>query len=332
MTKRILAYFVVTFAVITCLCAPVAAQVAQINHKRVSSGVSCSTLALRWLKEHQNEDGSWGSNPTNRPALTGLAILAYAFHAETPISKEFGMTVEKGLRRLLYDVAASKTNGTLGGIENEYISTEAIVTYALAEAYGMTQMLILNEPTTNMVCRTIALRVKSPIWTSYAVDAARSAVEVSDIDKQRVVESCLASVKGTDLLSHATAMTSIQLLPAWREDVRYAKEIETVMKLAKCNWHGHHETLPMLTWFVTTEALDKEQGSAWKKWLDEFIPPLVNNMQKDGHWCVPVSPDGSGKKERAMWGEADSEIYATCLVPIMLAIRFPNMPPPESVP
>ena len=43
--------------------------------------------ALRWLKLHQQPDGSW---PGVKPASTGLAILTYLAHGETPSSPEFG--------------------------------------------------------------------------------------------------------------------------------------------------------------------------------------------------------------------------------------------------
>ncbi|MEI6808918.1 MAG: hypothetical protein WCN95_09350 [bacterium] len=276
------------------------------------------TAALQWLKEHQSEDGSWGSNPTNRPALTGLALLAYLAHGKTPASKEFGMTVENGLRRLLYDVEASKTNGTPGGIENEYISTDAIVTYALAEAYGMTQMILLREPTSNMTCRVIASKHPTPIWTTRAVKSAiySGIIEVSEDDKKRVLESCLASIKGTNLLSRAGAVWSIMWLGQW-DDIRCAGEMEAVTQLAHLDWNGHHESLPMLTWFIATQVLSERGGQAWNQWNRELLPAVVRNRQEDGRWCIPVSQDGSGVKERAMWGESDSDIYATSLIAIL---------------
>jgi hypothetical protein len=51
---------------------------------------------LRWLKQHQNEDGSWA--PENRPSMTGFAILCYLGHGELPDSPEFGPTVKEGTR------------------------------------------------------------------------------------------------------------------------------------------------------------------------------------------------------------------------------------------
>lgn len=69
--------------------------------------------SLRWLKKQQNKDGSWGGAPHNyKCAMTGMALLSYLAHCETPLSEEFGETV---LKEICYD--------------------HAVATYALCEAY-----------------------------------------------------------------------------------------------------------------------------------------------------------------------------------------------------
>ena len=92
--------------------------------------------ALRWLKLHQNSDGSW---PGVKPASTGLAILTYLAHGETPSSPEFGKTVERGLEFLIRCIYQKKDgNVAMAGSDgNEYAFL--IGTYALCEAYGMTK-------------------------------------------------------------------------------------------------------------------------------------------------------------------------------------------------
>ena len=92
--------------------------------------------ALRWLKLHQNSDGSW---PGVKPASTGLAILTYLAHGETPSSPEFGKTVERGLEFLIHCIHQNKEGkaAMAGSDGHEYAFL--IGTYALCEAYGMTK-------------------------------------------------------------------------------------------------------------------------------------------------------------------------------------------------
>ena len=92
--------------------------------------------ALRWLKKTQKGDGSWPGNPVSN---TGLAVLTYLAHGETPASKEFGETVEKAMQYLINAQYVDK-DGVVrfkGSDGNEY--AVLIATYALCETYGMTK-------------------------------------------------------------------------------------------------------------------------------------------------------------------------------------------------
>ena len=107
--------------------------------------------ALRWLKKTQNANGSWSPAPVSN---TGLAILAYLAHGETPASKEFGYTVQKAMQFLI-DSVYTRKDGTVtfkGTDGNEYATL--IATYALCEAYGMTR-----NPNTKIVAMQTLQRI-----------------------------------------------------------------------------------------------------------------------------------------------------------------------------
>ena len=90
---------------------------------------------LQFIKSQQNKDGSFGKN--NKVGLTGLAILAYLGHCETPDSAEFG---DSCLEAILYLVEqGTKQKGRLGKDSNHGTYEHAIGTYALAEAYSITK-------------------------------------------------------------------------------------------------------------------------------------------------------------------------------------------------
>ena len=94
--------------------------------------------ALDYLKRTQKPTGSWGKKQDGAHAIgtTGVALLAFLAHGETPSSDEYGATVEKAIRYLL---SQQKPDGKLcsGGHETY---GHAIGAYALAEAYAMTKI------------------------------------------------------------------------------------------------------------------------------------------------------------------------------------------------
>lgn len=100
--------------------------------------------SLRWLKKTQNADGSW-SKPQG--AMTGFALLAFLGHCETPLSPEFGETVEKAIVYLVNVGMAN--NGRISVIpanKIQWVYEHGIATYALAEAYTFCNSLGLEIP------------------------------------------------------------------------------------------------------------------------------------------------------------------------------------------
>ncbi len=113
---------------------------------------------LDWLLSAQCENGSWGVGKSRsmtarqeRARLTGLALLAYLAHGETPQSEKYGETVQRAIEYLLGE--QDKKSGrfcpfskTIGSYDDIGVYGHAIATYALAEAYGLTRAPMLKQP------------------------------------------------------------------------------------------------------------------------------------------------------------------------------------------
>ena len=101
--------------------------------------------ALEWLKEHQETDGSWDlikrsnlNKETGNAAMTGLGLLTFLAHGETPTSERYGETVEKAIR---YLVSSQQADGGFTRLRSgPDVYAHAIATYAVSEAYGLTQI------------------------------------------------------------------------------------------------------------------------------------------------------------------------------------------------
>jgi hypothetical protein len=100
--------------------------------------------ALDWLKASQSADGSWTAS--DKSAMTGLALLAYLGHCETPLSEDYGDSV---LRAITYLVdLGMKTGGKLSTnpADKHWPYEHGIATYALAEAATFCQQANIHVP------------------------------------------------------------------------------------------------------------------------------------------------------------------------------------------
>jgi hypothetical protein len=104
--------------------------------------------ALDWLREHQKADGSWDkegrvSAGAGNSGYTGLALLCFLAHGEKPSGSGYGVTVGRALR---YLVENQDSRGVFQPAGSHTVYGHAIATYAMAEAFAMTQNHLLKEP------------------------------------------------------------------------------------------------------------------------------------------------------------------------------------------
>jgi len=279
--------------------------------KRGGGGSLTAVLkALRWLKDHQLENGSWegADSPT---AMCGLALLCYMAHGETPSSPEFGRTVENAIRYLLY---AQNEDGTFKDAGNHYSYGHAIATYALCESYGMTKITMIKQPCQKAVKVVIDGQQMNGAWdydykqgarrdlsvTAWQVQALKAAklsgIYVEGLDE--ALEKCIGGIKGFSAgggkLSYnamgegdryqltAAGVLCLQLLGhsndgATRSGLQYIQQFPMT-------WENPTPENQTYIWYYATQANFQNGGNEWKRWNDKMLPLLIKNQEEDGHW------------------------------------------------
>lgn len=112
--------------------------------------------ALRWLASVQNANGSWGvgngfAPESGHPAHTGLALLVFLAHGDTPLSEKYGKTVQNAMRWL----------GEYGNQSDINVKRKpmgyahGIATYAIAESYAMTKIPFMQTAMENCIDKVI---------------------------------------------------------------------------------------------------------------------------------------------------------------------------------
>lgn len=106
--------------------------------------------ALEWLARVQvkegNDRGAWlhrGESGKANAGMTGLALLTFLAHGETPSSADYGETVATAIRFLIENQDAEGLFQPTGQ-HRGYGHSMAV--YALAEAFTMTENPLLQEP------------------------------------------------------------------------------------------------------------------------------------------------------------------------------------------
>jgi hypothetical protein len=95
--------------------------------------------SLDWFANTQNSDGSWGKDW--KAGMTGLVLLCYYGHCETPESPRYGDKIMKGITYLLN--VGQKNDGFFSerlGSSNHCVYEHGIACYALGETYSFAKL------------------------------------------------------------------------------------------------------------------------------------------------------------------------------------------------
>lgn len=153
-----------------------------IAYKSLSLGREHSSSAvnhgLRWLKEHQDEDGKWDADGFSKhcggvacsgearslhdTGLTGLALLAFLGDGHHPNRRTpYQRTVRDGVNWLVDQMMEGHDDGLIGSRNGHaFMYDHALATLALCEAYLLSQQANLRAPAQRAV--NFILRARNP--------------------------------------------------------------------------------------------------------------------------------------------------------------------------
>ena len=302
--------------------------------------------ALWWLKKVQKPDGSWGT--VGKAAHTGLALLTFLAHGETPTSKHFGTTVKKAMQWLVNDPI--DTNSL-------HAYPHAIKTYALAEAYAMTGVSMLETKMNQCVrilidgqqdggCYDYNYKknqgrqdLSFAGWNFQALKAAYGA-GCEEKGLQEAIYKAIEWLKNntdgdaqfpystkdnepsTGKAKHtmrAVGVLCLQLFgegktPEIKDDIN---EIAT-SDLANLNWNNPPNS-SLYGWYYATQAMFQAGGAKWRPWNRKFQKEIGDAQHPEGYWVYP----GKG---HAKGDDITQKVYATTLCALMLTVYYRYLP------
>lgn len=298
--------------------------------------------ALEWLRKNQNSDGSWDRD--SQVAMAGLGLLTFLAHGETPTSETYGETVEKAIR---YLVDTQMDNGewprNLSGAN--YVYGHAIAAYALAEAYGLTEIPVLLDAMNRAVQVIVDGQQSTGGWDYYWRQTPRRDTSVAGWQVQALKAAYIANA-GVEGLKEAmnlavrdiksaqhtngkfgysnnpsvgrigvtgVGVLSLQLLgeaqsSACQKGLAYLESRDP-----EVSWEDADDEWPLYGWYYITQA-KFHANQNWNDWNSMFAREFTDAQNEDGSWTPPEDEARRGP------------VYGTTLAALTLQVYYRLLP------
>ncbi len=330
-----------------------AALGARFGGKTFGATEAAVLKALEWLKNHQLEDGSWEGEGRAKckTAMTGLALLAFLAHGETPTSERYGPTVERAIRFL---VEQDWQGNRFRYVDGTWYA-HGIAAYALSEAYALTRIPSVKVVAEQAIKRIIEgqqptgafnygirpdhVRRDSSVmgWMNQAMKAAyigglevpglKEAMEKGvegyklnfDPEKKMFAyapEGVGAAGGVTGRLSTTCFAVLCLQLAGHGADPETKAGFESMrgMSADYANPPGG-SNFPLYTWYYATQAHFHTGGKDWTDWNNVFAPSFVRGQNADGSW----TPQHGTERDFG-------PVYATSFVALTLMVYYRFLP------
>lgn len=303
--------------------------------------------SLTWLQLQQNPDGSWENK--FQCAMTGMALLAYLGHCETPKSTQFGETV---LNAIVYLVdVGMKNDGYLVVARkgHSWVYEHAIATYALAEALTFCQELNIDIPNLAEVTKNAGEIIMDGqadsggwnyqygnsssagdnsvgFWQIQALKACKHTKLWPTSKFKRYVRNALdflERVQGENgAVGYRTSPAkspqltggAVLCFQMWDKgnSKPARKSIDYVEKNNDFEWGTSSANL--YYHYYNAQAMINVGGKTWDDYRKKFEQQLLDAQQEDGSW-----------KQRTKHGPVNDHM-ATCLATLMLEVYYRFLP------
>lgn len=317
--------------------------------------------ALRWMKSTQAADGSWGQN--DKAAMTGLGLLAYLGHCETPISEEFG---DSCLRAMTFLINLGMKDGKLSQnvADKHWCYEHAIATYALAESVTFCHQLNVTVPNLDAVTLKAGQFIidnqhPSGGWAYSYEESDGAHVDVSitgwhiqalkamkhtGLDYRNLTRCAkkslhyLADKQSPDggfgytnqglhggLDYHTLTGVGVLCNQIWGNDAGNAvrQGAKYIAQKSKLSWGS--EFADLYGHYYEAQAMMNRGGDAWKNYNAMMRDEVLANQNPDGTW---KSPDGKLRAVGAQFqgDNAQSVFYRTALCTLMMEVYYRFLP------
>lgn len=319
--------------------------------------------SLRWMQTTQNDAGSWTSG-NHKVGMTGLALLAYLGHCETPNSAEFGGTVHSAI---IYLVGVGLNNGgrlATDTSDKHWPYEHAIATYALAEAYTFTKAQNLTIPNLKETVKEagnfiIAHQHSSSGAWDYSYDQsgkrggdaslvcwhlqALKACKFTGIEFPRIksaanealtyLESCQKADGGVYYTPNSNAPYATMTGGAMLCFQQWGKSSGKLVRLGagyirkEVKFAYNTADADLYAHYYYGQACINRGGEDWRSYNTLFRDELLANQAANGSF---LSPGGNQKIKGIATsyagGGAEALHYRTCLCSLMLEVYYRFLP------
>ncbi|MGE0533662.1 MAG: prenyltransferase/squalene oxidase repeat-containing protein [Pirellulales bacterium] len=311
---------------------------------------------LRWLADHQLEDGSWrldrfhtargcdgrcgGHGGACDTGATGLALLPFLAAGKTHLSGPYDRVVGRGLEWLQRQ---QPRDGDLRGVGVGRMYAHAMATIALCEAYALTRDKSLADPSQRAIDFIVRAQHRRGGWRYEPGQAGDTSVVGWQVMALRSGQLAYLRVPDQALTNAGRYLDAAQVYPA---PALYAytpggpaTRTMTAEGLLCRQYLGWPRNSPGLVggveylinnlpkrkspdiyyWYYGTQVVHHFGGEAWELWNAHMRDTLIAMQSADGHEAGSWDPVGE-------FSDVGGRIYMTSLALLTLEVYYRHMP------